>query len=366
MKAIFAVSALAAAISAQAIAADTEATTTFSGGMDLYFVYDMESDVTAPVALDSHYDVDQTEDDYNYGIAMEVEVVNGPFSGSIGIESDEGTTAITVGDLIVSEGKVSFGQVGSLVATDAYVDGTVAMSDDTDEATHVLELGDEIGFRYMVAEGANVQLGGFEDNEAGGGSVVLSGAYAGEADALSYAVDAQVGSSAAGAELELEPSIYAGAGVTYTADVATVTAGLNFRSDDGESAMEYAVDVQSTLAGLTVGAGYWEPNSELDDNEEAVVEVAYAIDAITVSAGYTFTTLADAGDEVTAGVAWAQDALEASADFTVGNFDAEEADELLTELNVTYTTESGIAYTADYTLQSDISNELKLGANYSF
>jgi len=85
MKAIFAVTALAAAISGQALAADTEATTTFTGSMDINFTYDMQPD-------DATYDIDQVNDDDDgegYDIQMDVAVTNGPLSASIGIEADE-------------------------------------------------------------------------------------------------------------------------------------------------------------------------------------------------------------------------------------------------------------------------------------
>jgi hypothetical protein len=47
MKAIFAVTALAAAISTQALAADTETTTSFVGVMDVFATVDLENEYNA-------------------------------------------------------------------------------------------------------------------------------------------------------------------------------------------------------------------------------------------------------------------------------------------------------------------------------
>jgi len=78
MKAIFAVSALAAAISGQALAADTEATITYNGAMEFDFIVDMAAE-TKDVELQKGNDAN---DGGSFGLYMDVEVVNGPFSGS--------------------------------------------------------------------------------------------------------------------------------------------------------------------------------------------------------------------------------------------------------------------------------------------
>lgn len=356
MKALFAVSALAAAISTQAIAADTETTTSFTGAMEMYTIYSFQNE---------YIDVDLSEDDdFLYGVSMAVDVVNGPFSASVGIESDEGRTDFDIGDIVITDGPLKFGQVGSLVATDAYIDATVSMTDDSDEEDAVVALGEDIGFNYMVMEGAYVQIGGtnydsnLEEGDEGYGEYgyvgIFSGSYAGEMDALSFVVDGQVND---------DSEMYLGAGVTYDAGVATVTAGLNYAS---ESAMEYAVDVAATVAGATIGAGYYEPNSDVDDNESIVGEVSYAIDAVTVSGGYTFTTAESAGDELTAGVAWAEGMLSASVDVTIEEFDADESAEPEIDVALGYTSEAGVYYELEYIFQDGSQNHVALIGQYSF
>lgn len=351
MKAIFAVSALAAAISAQAMAADTEATTTFSGAMDAQFVLDLANDP-------STYDVDLNDNDDNdgYFVSMETEIKNGPFSASLGLTAEEDEdAAITVGDIVVTDGALSFGQVGNLMSTDEYT-GDMAAAGTADV---------DVAFKYAVAEGATVQLQG-EENDAGT-AVGLAGQYTGEAGAVSYTAEAEMTASAIGADLDMDPPYFAGVGVTYTSDMVTVMAALNATGDSaGNSVLEYAVSASSTVAGATIDVAWTDVNTDVESDEVATVSVSYAVDAITVSAGYEFTTAESTGDEVTAGVAWAEDALSASADVTISNFDADEADDLLTELNVTYTSEAGVEYYADYTLQGEGTNELALGAKYSF
>jgi hypothetical protein len=360
MKAIFAVSALAAAISAQALAADTEATTSFTGAMDAQVILDMESATIA----DSTYDVDLKEDDYNYGISFKFDVVNGPFSGSIGVKSDEGNTDFDIGDLVVTDGKLSFGQVGSFDATDGYVDGVVGMSDSTDD-TKAVHIGSDVAFRYAVSDEMKVQLGGLNDDA--GTAIIPAAQYMTESGALSFAVEGQVKLSAVGAELDMDPEIFAGAGVTYASDMVTVTAGLNYVSDTAGSDMEYAVNVSSTVAGATVGAGYYDPSSEGEKDEEAAVEVSYAIDAITPSAGYKYTTAEDAGDELWAKVAYAADSYNASAKVIMANFDGgDAAADPMIELRVDTTSEVGVTYYGEFDFQSDATNKLTVGAKYSF
>ena len=358
MKAIFAVTALAAAISGQALAADTETTTTFTGAMDARVIYDM-APTEATSAYDSTYDVDLGNDDFNYGITMGVAVTNGPFSGSVGIESDEaGGVTATVGDLIVTDGSLSFGQVGGLMSTDEYIDSSVTMADGND-------IEDTIGFRY-VAQGVAVQLGGFEDDGAST-SVVASAQYSGAAGALAYVVEAQMAASAAGALANLDSPMFIGAGLTYSADIATVMAAFNQRSNsDGTSDSNYAVDATSTVAGATLSAGYSEPSSETTDDESIKVGVAYTVSAVSLSAGYLMTTLADAGDEVTAGLGYSAGLMAYSADVTLGEFDAATASDALIELNATYSAASGVSYYGDYAMQGDATNSVTLGAKYSF
>ncbi|EAR07977.1 hypothetical protein [Reinekea blandensis] len=363
MKAIFAVSALAAAISAQAIAADTEATTEFTGAMDAQFILDMNAD---PVT----YDVDLKEDDYNYGITMETTVVNGPFSGSIGIESDEGATDFLIGDLVVTDGKLSFGQVGSLMATDTYVE---SINEDMEETA----LDVDVAFRYMVSDELSVQLQGLNFGKDGepatydaGTKTGLAAAYASEAGALSFAVEGEAYFSGPGADADLDPEMFAGAGVTYTTDAVTVMGVVNYTgtsNPNDDNSLEYVVAAESTFGDASVKASYQEPDTAVETNNEiAKVEVAYTMDAITASAGYMLTTLEDAGDEAFGKVAYAADAYEASAKVILANLDAAEADDPKLELRASTTSDAGVTYYAEYDFKTDVDNKATLGAKYSF
>lgn len=395
MKAIFAVSALAAAISAQAIAADTEATTTFSGSVDAQFVYDLEAE-TKDVTL-----VEDEDSGEGFDLQMDVAVVNGPFSGTIGLEAsdDLGGADDTVGaavsfdDFVITDGKVTFGQVGSLMATDAYI------TDETPSAGTGLETGTAdvtAGFTYMVMEGLHVQLQNSKGSEEAiaAGANAASGAvegdpnyvtyenftsygvaakYEGEMDALSYVVEGEINGSDDAPD-DADPATFVGLGVTYTTDMITAMASFN-NYGGSDKINELQAKVSADVAGASVSVGYYEPNLDADNDDEVQLEASYDVtEAIGVSAGYIFTTAEKAGDEVTAGVSYAQDSLEASADVTLADFDADDADPMLIELNVTYTSESGVAYYADYANQADeaaagvaaATNKVTLGAKYAF
>jgi hypothetical protein len=382
MKAIFAVTALAAAISGQALAADTETTTSFTGVMNAQFIYDMQPDLAT-------YDIDQNvdgDDNEGYEITMSTAVVNGPFSGSVGITNREGVTAFDIGDLVVTDGSISFGQVGSLMATDEYTGGAANdMKDGND-------LSVDVGFRYAVSDSLKVQLQGLQSKAAVaavalnaatatpasagvagvGESVGVAAVYTGTAGALSYVANAEMYASALGADLGVDAPYFAGAAATYTSDMVTVKAVVNMSRAAGSAAAlksdaqtEYVVSATTTLAGATLTATYQEESSA-DDDESFKGVVSYAAGVITPSAGYTMTTLADAGDEVYGKLAYSAGSISASGTVTMGNFDAATADEALIELSVSTTSDAGVTYAADYATQADVSNKVTLGASYAF
>ncbi|MDN3650682.1 hypothetical protein QWZ13_17385 [Reinekea marina] len=358
MKAIFAVSALAAAISGQALAADTEATITYSGSMDTALTVDLNNDATKDVNL-----VDE-----EYSISMDVDVVNGPFSGSIGIEAADGDTTVndnaltsdelvvTVGDLTVTEGNLTFGQVGNLMSTDEY-------------AHEMAEAGTadvNAGFKYVVAEGVTVQLQNHQPATTGyGSSYGVAAQYTGSADALSYTVEGEF-SGSDGAPDGSDPATFVGAGVTYTTDAFTVMAAVN-NYGATDKVTEYAASIEASLAGATVTAAWTDVNTDVEQDEQLDVDASYDVsEEMGVSAGYTLTTAEETGDEVRAGATYASGMISASADVTIANFDATEADDALIELNVTYTADSGVEFYGDYDMQGDTKSMLTLGARYSF
>lgn len=354
MKAIFAVTALAAAISGQALAADTESSTSFTGTMDAQFILNLQPDVAT-------YDVDLNDDgddNEGYEITMSTAVTNGPFSGSVGITTREGASAFDIGDIVVTDGMLSFGQVGSLMNTDQYTDG---VEDDMAET----KLDVDVAFRYAVSDSFKVQLQGLDDDA--GTATGLAAAYTGSADALSFAVEGEMYASGPGSDAGLDPKIFAGAGVTYAIDAATVKAVFNYTGDTaGNTVIEYVASVSTTMAGATLFAAYQEKNTDVDDDESAKVEVSYAAGAFTPSAGYMLTTLADAGDEVFGKIAYSADNLDASAKLVMGNFDAATADEALIELRVSTKSEVGVTYYGEYDMQKDAKNQLTVGAKYAF
>jgi hypothetical protein len=368
MKAIFAVTALAAAISGQALAADTEATTTFTGSMDTAFTVDLANEANKDVAL-----VEDDDDGAGYEITMNIDVVNGPFSGSIGLEAtDNGLdndndlgddVAVTVGDLMVTEGKLTFGQVGNLMSTDEYAHEMAEAG--TADVT--------AGFKYAVAEGVTVQLQNHQPASTGyGSSYGVAAQYMGSADALSYVVEGEF-SGSDGAPDGSDPATFVGAGVTYAADAFTVMAALNNYGATNKIT-EYALSVESTLAGATVSAAWTDVNTDVEKDEVLELNASYAVsEEISVSAGYWMTMAESAGDEVTAGVAYAAGMWSASADMTLAEFDADNAKPVEIDLNVTYTAESGVEFYGDYGMQAEDTastttekSMLALGARYSF
>lgn len=375
MKAIFAVTALAAAISAQAIAADTEITTTANGAMDVNFILDMNADPAT-------YDVDLKEDDFNYGLKYNVAVANGPFTGSLFFEAKDqvGTPAtIEVKDLIVTDGAISFGQVGSLMNTDQYVE---SINEDMSET----KLDVDVAFRYTISDEFKVQLQGLNNDT--GTATGVAAAYKAEAGALAYAVEAESYFSANDTDTpavvddittvhvdETKAAVshnnghyFAGAGVTYTSDVVKLLAAVNASAvnADADAVIEYAVAAESTFGPASVKASYQDFSTDAKKDEIAKVEAAVTFDAITASTGYKYTLAEKAGDEVWVKGAWAADNKEASAKVILGEFDADTAADPKLELRASMKNAVGITYYGEFDFQTDLANKLTLGAKYSF
>jgi hypothetical protein len=147
MKAIFAVSALAAAISAQAMAADTEATTTFEG----------EVSVTYTLGDTAEGSTD---------LSSEMSVANGPFSAtvSMGAGDDDGDLALSISDVMYDNGTLSFGQLGNIYS-DALVTGNTG-DEDHNFAGSQFSIDDgfkqDAAVQYTNADlGLKVQVGGY-------------------------------------------------------------------------------------------------------------------------------------------------------------------------------------------------------------
>jgi len=270
-----AISALAAAISAQAHAeGDTEFSWTATGSMEAVFVYDFEGE-TKDVDLDEEDDFDSQTAGEAWGIEVTNTVVHGPFSANIVFTADDASgdtdtaddnVSVAIEDLVVTDGAFSFGQLDSLVdATPAYVydmddsedlsadDGIVAAYMEGQGATQAqidavlaafgdLDEGADVGaaIRYTMGdlkvqiEGQNDYLvqedTGFGDFGAETEGTVtdygVAASYGGSMDALSYVVEAQVRASDDAVD-SADPYTYLGAGATYAMDMVEVAAAVN-------------------------------------------------------------------------------------------------------------------------------------------
>lgn len=411
-----AVSALAAAISAQANAAahggDTETTFSYTGSMEAVYIIDMEAGATNAdgETVDTVMDVDLDEgDDFDsatageaWGLEMGVDVTHGPFSGSLQVRTNDGVVEVDAGDIVITDGAISFGQVGSLVETHEYAFDMGDSNDDFNGNSEGADVG--AGARYTM-DGLAVQVEGlntrtyevtqidpatndfttFEVTENPAGSDFGVGAkYSGEADALSYVADFQLRSSSLGGEDD-SPFVYVGAGVTYTMDMVTAKAGLNrytITTEGGAdgannaAAIEYGFELTVTpMEGASVylkGQDFdatnevEDPDNANNDSMKILAGASYTAGMITVTGEYTYTAVEENGDEVFGEVVYTDGPLSAYADVTLANIDAEEADDPQIGAGVSYTKDNGVKYAADYDMQTDVENKLKLSAAYAF
>jgi len=374
MKAIFAVTALAAAISGQALAADTESSTTFKGSMDAQFILNLQPE-------DALYDVELNadgDDDVGYEIVMSTAVTNGPFSGSVGITTREGASSFDIGDLVVTDGMLSFGQVGSLMATDEYTGGA---NNDMKDGN---DLSVDVGFRYAVSDALKVQLQGRQTAAAATPAVTtatgVAAVYSATSGAISYVANAEMYMAGDASTNKMTNPYFAGVAATYTTDMLTVKAVFNSSLASGttatggpEAQTEYVLSAVAKVAGATL-TGIYQEESSADDDESAKGEVAYAVGAITPSAGYLYTSAEKAGDELYAKVAHSANGIDSSAKVIMGNFDADDADAMLIELRVSTMSAVGVTYYGEYDMRAEATgtntaaemSKLTVGAKYAF
>lgn len=408
-----AVSALALAISAQANAAAhegmaTETEWSFTGSMEFLTVIDLAPAATVVNSdgdsVDSVIDVElDEEDDFDgstgegWGLEGELSIVHGPFSGSLGLRTDDGSAEVFAGDIVITDGAISFGQVGSLV--DETHEYAYDMDDSADSAA-VRSEGRDVGagLRYTM-EGLKVQVEGanrddnVNDTDDGtfttitdaGTDYGVAAQYMGEADALSYVAEAQFRTSSLGGDDD-SPYLYLGAGATYTMDIVTAKFGLNQYSvttaanpgAHDDSILEYGFELTATpvdalsvyLKGQDIDAG----STITDDSMKLLVGAAYTVDALKFTGEYKFTD-ADNGDEIMGRVDYTAGAIGAYGEVTLANFDADTADAPLIEAGVSYTQDNGVKYAADYDLRAEETgatvnqaeiNRFRLTAAYAF
>ncbi len=407
MKAIFAVTALAAAISAQAIAADTESTTTFSGNVNVGSTFDLDAQTRDMSIIDSGDD--------GWNLDAEISVVNGGFTGSLSIEGNDGNASVSMGDLLYTEGAIMFGDVDSIVTTSAPVD----------DMTSGTDYGVDKGFRYTNEDlGIKLQaevgttnydadldgdVDGDDEDVAGYNTALtstdfgLAAAYMGDFDVVTVAADLQYRESPLAGSPDEALALYAGVKVVATpVDMLTVTAGYstghdiavaNFQDADSTIA-QYGVRADVAVMENVSAYAYYSVVGEADANikvgAEATfspvkVEASYDVDAeefwakvslaeeMEVSAGLMVGAYAEA--EYATDLTWVAGAntsyaitemLKATA-----SFDIDSDSETLLKAGLAYTTEGGAALTADYENESaawddGLSHKVTLKASYSF
>lgn len=418
-----AVSALALAISAQANAAaheggSTETTFSYTGSMEAIYMIDFSGtdangdDATVmDVDLDEGDDFDSAKAGEAWGLEMKVGVTHGPFSGSVGVRTDDGDVEAFAGDIVITDGAISFGQVGSVISThdyaydmgdsstgvDVFETETVTTWDDTnndnvvdatetdevviiEEATVAEGLDEgapvDAAIRYTM-NGLKVQIEGQNDV---GTDYGLGVAYEGSANALSYVVDANVRVSDQ-AQDSADPYTYVGAGATYTTDLVTAKAAFNtytapttfaqLQSGEKESFSEYGFELSVTP--MEAATAYLK-GQDLDagndtDSMLLLVGATYTVDVLTFKGEYE-NTAADGGDQALFNIAYKQGNIGAYGEVTLKDLDGDGETPHL-EAGVNYTQENGVKYAADWDFQSegDFNDEMhtmKLSAAYAF
>lgn len=400
-----AVTALAAAISAQANAAaheemgDAEFSWSATGSMEFLTVMDMApgyvnadgDEVTViDVELDEEDDFDSGATGDGWGLQVKNAVTYGPLSGNVIIAAEdvasEGSmnTRVDVEDIVVTDGAISFGQVGSLV--DATHEYAYDMGDSNDDVSGNSEgQGVGAGLRYTM-EGLKVQIEGVNRDDDGAFSTTdadadedgtplntqadidaaatsdygVAAQFMGEADALSYVAEAQFRSSSLGGS-DHSAYTYVGAGATYTMDMVTAKVGLNRYTEtdqdrNDESVLEYGFELEATpidaLSVYVKGQDLDSGSFAVDDSMKLLGGAAYTLDMLTFTGEYLYTD-ADNGDEIMGEVAYSDGPIGAYGSVTVVNFDADTADSPTLEAGASYTQDNGVKYAADWDMRAE-------------
>ena len=381
-----AITALALAISAQANAAaheggSTETEWSFTGSMEAVYLIDLKgTDSNGDEATVMDVDLDE-EDDFDSGVAGDgwgleanMSIVHGPFSSGLIFTADgTNTVAVEADDIVITDGAISFGQVGSVITTHEYtydMDDSTALGD-VDEGAPV-----DAAIRYTMDD-LKVQVEGQNDSTTPATDYGIGVAYEGSADAISYVADANVRVSDQSPD-DADAYTYVGAGVTYTADMFTASAAFNtynapttaaqVASGEKEAFSEYGFELTTTpvenlsayLKGQDLDAG------NDTDSMQLLAGVSYTAGMITVTGEYLYTAAESTGDEIFGEVVYTDGPLSAYGDVTLGNIDADTADDAQIGAGVSYTKDNGVKYAADYDMQGDTQSEFKLSAAYAF
>jgi hypothetical protein len=327
MKAIFAVSALAAAIATPAFAADTEATTSYTGGVKVEFTQQLSRDENENPTPASSFG----ENGDDTSLSASVAVANGPFSGTIKFsDGDE----VEVEGLKVDNGTFAFGDIGGIISTEGTVDGMKSNAWATDSAFRYTNA--DLGLKVQVSEGNTERKGDLDlnaDDDALDKVNVVTG----------YELDATNTAVAVTEEKEewdqvLDSLATAGLDVAYSQDlgVATVTADLQYRVtaapliDGGETtgneaaalyagvkAVAMPVEMLTLTAGFNTGHG-----DDLSDASDTVASYGVKADVavmegVTAYGTYAATDVSGSDPKITAGAAATFGPATASVDFEV-------------------------------------------------
>ena len=374
-----AIGALAAAISAQSFAmghaGGAESTVTFSGDLRVQTVIDLENERQTHQMPGFGNTLGANADWYNFN--ADTTVTHGPFSGKlrIGIHEDQvqgGTDAnVTVRDLRVDEGPISFGQIGRITASAGIYEDLTDETDIIGEDTGT-RVGVDAAFRYTLADfGLRVQAEGNEGHPFGFAAAIHQDLGVAEvwADAqFRQAPDAPTGMQDAettfGAAVKVTPIDM----LSLTAVVRNSSEALR---DDTSYAAKAEVNVTDTISVYGLIA---DPALDADDTTVMKVGASLGFAPITVSGSYE-SLVAEAGEGlVIAKVAYAQDAIDAYGEvkYNMEGFQGAADAGMRFELGAGYTTDSGIKYQAVYANSdenywdgADV-NSVTLRAQYSF
>ena len=383
-----AVSALALAISAQANAAaheggDTEFSWNATGSMSFIYINDFEAS-RMDVDLNEDGDFDSGDAGDGFGLELNLAVSHGPLSGQIEFFSednnDDTDVRVQLENLKVTEGAFSFGMLDEMTSTHEYV---YDMDESADAGYQGSEGADtKAAFRYTM-DGLKIQLEGQNGDSINGATAAETATaldtdygagveYSGSADAIDYIVQGQIRGSDDDQAGD-DAYTYVGAGVTYTADMFHVKAGLNnYGRDEKVTEVGFEVVVTPIEAATAYVKGVNWNVSENDavagpaEASRYLFGATYTVDVLTFTGEYELNN-GDADDVVFGEVAYAQDMITGYASVELSAIEDSDVDsDPMFEAGVAYTTASGIKYAADYDFQTDAQNDITLSANYAF
>ncbi|MCH8551837.1 MAG: hypothetical protein LAT62_07870 [Natronospirillum sp.] len=382
----FAVSALALAIAGQA-AAETTTEVDFTGSVKVNTMFDLENDTR----INGMPGYASDNDDW-FNLEATWSVSNGPFSGDLivglvdennqnGAGNDGPNGRVHIDNLMVEEGPISFGQVGSVVNTAGLMEGLTdyAIFDALGAEELDLSYGVDGAFRYSVDEfGLQVQGEGTDAGVFGFGAGITQ-----DLDVATVWADFQYREAVGADGMEDGETFFGVAAEVSPIDLLTLTAVFNTESASEQSALGLKVDVQAT-DDISVYAQYVDVDlgdEIIDESDFVGFGLVAAFAPITFEANYQAWV-----EEIGEGI------LDAEVSYAEGPWGAFAGVELglggeattpvneyfKLEVGGDYTTDSGIKYGSKFTNtsfesagfadvgESGDAQTLELFAQYSF